>query len=44
MPEHPHGKVDWGGQHCRFCRFLILDHVSPPFEARIQADWRDLAT
>src|SRR5689334_8279078 len=24
----PRGKVDWDGQHCRFCRFLILLRVS----------------
>jgi hypothetical protein len=25
---NPKGKVDWDGQHCRFCRFLILSRVS----------------
>ena len=30
------GKVDWDGQHCRFCRCFILCLGRPPLKRRIQ--------
>src|SRR5690348_8992869 len=33
-------KVDWGGEHCRFCRFLMWCWRVIGEEFRIQAVWR----
>jgi hypothetical protein len=38
------GKVDWDGQHCRFCRFSISRKSLYPPECRIQAGLRPMTT